>query len=133
MTAHAPRLVDSVTDQTFTARVLQAERPVLETKGTAGLRAGLMDALREAVRTGKLPPGTPAAVLPEPRCRSRHRPEHRRRRVCGAGGRGLAHRPAGIGHPGGAAGRAAAGRVDPGDGRGGGPGAAPYGAPATRT
>lgn len=58
MTAHAPRLVDSVTDQTFTARVLQAERPVLETKGTAGLRAGLMDALREAVRTGKLPPGT---------------------------------------------------------------------------
>ncbi|WP_442810867.1 GntR family transcriptional regulator, partial [Streptomyces sp. Wh19] len=58
MTAHAPRLVDSVTDQTFTARVLQAERPVLETKGTAGLRAGLMDALREAVRTGRLPPGT---------------------------------------------------------------------------
>ncbi|GGT68092.1 GntR family transcriptional regulator [Streptomyces atratus] len=58
MTAHAPRPVDSVTEQTFTARVLQAERPVLETKGTAGLRAGLMDALREAVRTGRLSPGT---------------------------------------------------------------------------
>ncbi|WP_327369407.1 MocR-like pyridoxine biosynthesis transcription factor PdxR [Streptomyces sp. NBC_01217] len=30
----------------------------LETKGAAGLRAGLMDALREAVRTGRLTPGT---------------------------------------------------------------------------
>ncbi|MFI6726522.1 PLP-dependent aminotransferase family protein [Streptomyces atratus] len=30
----------------------------LETTGAAGLRAGLMDALREAVRTGRLAPGT---------------------------------------------------------------------------
>ncbi|MFJ8850199.1 PLP-dependent aminotransferase family protein [Streptomyces sp. NPDC102437] len=30
----------------------------LETTGAAGLRAGLMDALREAVRTGRLTPGT---------------------------------------------------------------------------
>lgn len=30
----------------------------LETTGSAGLRAGLMDALREAVRTGRLAPGT---------------------------------------------------------------------------
>ncbi|MER6608543.1 PLP-dependent aminotransferase family protein [Streptomyces sp. NPDC000927] len=30
----------------------------LETKGSTGLRAGLMDALREAVRTGRLTPGT---------------------------------------------------------------------------
>ncbi|MFE3901853.1 PLP-dependent aminotransferase family protein [Streptomyces sp. NPDC059153] len=30
----------------------------LETAGAAGLRAGLMDALREAVRTGRLAPGT---------------------------------------------------------------------------
>ncbi|WP_335941285.1 aminotransferase-like domain-containing protein, partial [Streptomyces sp. PTD5-9] len=30
----------------------------LETKGSGGLRAGLMDALREAVRTGRLSPGT---------------------------------------------------------------------------
>ncbi len=58
MTAHAPRPVDSATEQTFTTRVLQVDRPVLETKGTAGLRAGLMDALREALRAGRLPPGT---------------------------------------------------------------------------
>ncbi|WP_330434306.1 PLP-dependent aminotransferase family protein [Streptomyces sp. NBC_00825] len=57
MTADAPPSVDSVTEQTFIARVLGADCSALEAKGTAGLRSELMRVLREAVRMGRLAPG----------------------------------------------------------------------------
>ena len=56
-------------------------------------------------------PRHPAAVLPLARRRPGHRPQHGRRRLRRPGRRGLAHRPAGLGHPGRRAGGRPAGRA----------------------
>ncbi len=76
-----------------------------------GLRAGLAEALRTAVRTGRLAAGT---RLPSSRSLAAdlgRRPQHRRRLLRGTGRRGLADGAAGLRHPGRHPSRAASARA----------------------
>ncbi len=73
----------------------------LDLDGPGGRRSSLEEALREAIRSGRLAGRDPVAVDPGPGRRSGPGPGDRHRRLRPAGRRGMAGRPAGLGDRGG--------------------------------